>query len=125
MADNESGTGKEGDRQMIDNSALIMLFGIFLIVIYLLSQYLKEQFSSSDGKKSRIISQIDLIFYVSAFITLIFATVIMVQSNEQTRDLLLMSWLGVVTLFDAPAIVIIVVSFIKAMLEDFKRWRND
>ena len=102
---------------MIQNTSLTMILALFLIFIYVLKEYIRNNFETESNKK--IMNQVDLLFIFPAFISIIFFSVILMQHDIDIQNKLLIAWIEVLIFLFSPFILIMFVAFIKNVLEVF------
>lgn len=97
---------------MINNiSAIGLMFGFF-VFLYFFVDYFKTRFKD----KWRLSEEFDLLFIIPMFVTILFFTVLLMESTTSGQDRVLAGWFSFVTVLFAPFIMLILVAWFKKFL---------
>jgi hypothetical protein len=106
--------------KMIANTSAVILLALFWVFLYLLKEYVKSNFATKDNEQ--IMKHAELIVLLPGFISMIlFAVLLMQDGNTTLQNQLLLVWIEFAILFVGPFIYIIIVAFVKSILEYFRK----
>lgn len=104
---------------MIQNTSAVVILALFWIFLYVLKEYIKDNFSTKNNEK--IIRHADLILIFPGFISLIMFAVLLIQDTPVLQNQIMLVWIEMAILLFSPFIIIFVIAFIKSFLESIMK----
>lgn len=102
---------------MNNNYASIWIMLLFILVVYLFVQYLKEKFASKIGLEK----DFDLFYILYGLVTTLFGAVFLMQDTIETQNNVFAAWFSFVVISLVPFILILLVAFFKRALHIWTR----